>query len=125
MLIRPSSSRAKGHSVALEVLDAAARALRDDLDGVRVGEQIALLDGVGRVLLPGVLLVHGAEGGVDAAGRERGVGVVLRTLADREHVDAAFGELDRGAEAGAARSDNEHGGGDAAFRGGLAACCLR
>ena len=103
------------HAVALEVLDAAGGARGDDLDGVRVGEQVALLEGVGGVLLPAVVGVHRGERGVDAAGGERGVGVGLRALAEGEHVDAGFGELDRGAQARAAGADDEDGGGELAF----------
>ena len=68
------------HAVALEVVDAAGRARGDDLDRVRVGEQVALLERVGGVLLPAVVGVHGGEGGVDAAGGERGVRVGLGRL---------------------------------------------
>ena len=103
------------HAVALEVVDAPGGALGDDLDGARVGEEVALLEGVGGVLLPAVLGVHGGEGRVDAAGGERGVGVVLGALADREHVDAGLGELDRGAQAGSAGADHEDGRGDLAL----------
>ncbi len=94
--------------------------LRDDLDGVRVGQEVALLDRVGGVLLPAVVLVHGAERGVDAAGGERGVRILPRALADREHVDAPLGDLDRRAQAGAARADDEDGGGDLSFASGHA-----
>jgi hypothetical protein len=115
----------EGHAVALEVFDAAPGALGHDLDRVRVGEEVALLDGVGGVLLPGVLLVHRAEGGVDAAGREGGVGVVPGALADGEHVDAPLGELDGGAESAASGADDEHGGGDAALGRGVGGAALR
>lgn len=89
----------EGHAVALEVFDAAGRARGDDLDRVRVGEQVALLEGVGGVLLPTVVGVHRRQGRVDAAGRERGVRIGLGALAEGEHVDARFGEFDRGTEA--------------------------
>jgi len=100
------------HAVALEVLDAAGGARGDDLDRVRVREEVTLLQGVGGVLLPAVVGIHGGEGGVDAAGRERGVGVGLGSLAEGEHVDARLGELDRGAQTRSAGADHEHGRGD-------------
>ena len=56
-------------------------------DRVRVGEQVALLQRVGGVLLPAVLGVHRGEGGVDAAGRERGVRVGAGPLAEGKDVD--------------------------------------
>ena len=60
-----------------------------------VGQQIALLQRVRRVLLPAVLGIHGGQRRVDAAGSQSGVGVGLGPLADRKHVDAAFGQFDR------------------------------
>ena len=103
------------HAVAFEVLDAARGALGHDLHRARVGEQIALLERVGGVLLPGVLGIHGRQRRVDAAGGERGVGVSLRPLADREHVDPLLGEFDRGAQPGASRPDHQHGRRDPLF----------
>ena len=108
------------HAVALEVVDAAGRALGDDLDRARVGEQVALLEGVGGVLLPGVLGVHRGERRVDAAGGERRVGVRLGALADGEDVDARLGELDRRAQARTARADHEDGRGDLPLGSGAA-----
>lgn len=103
------------HAPALEVADAAFGALSDDLDRVRVGEQVALLDGVGRVLLPAVIRVHGAERRVDAAGGERGVRILPRAFADGEHVDTVFGDLDRRPQPGAAGADDEDRGGYLSF----------
>ena len=103
------------HAVALEVLDAAGCARGDDLDGVRVGEEVALLQRVGGVLLPAVVGVHRGEGRVDAACRERGVRVGLGALAQGEDVDAGLGEFDGGAQAGSAGADHEYGRGDLAL----------
>ena len=71
-----------------------------DLHRHRVRKQIALGEGVGRVLLPAVVDVHGGKGGVDAAGGKRGVGVGHRPLADDEDVDPELGEFDRRAQPG-------------------------
>ncbi len=103
------------HAIALEVLDAASGARGDDLDRVRVGEQVALLERVGGVLLPAVVGIHRGEGRVDAAGRERGVRVGLGPLAEGEHVDSRLGELDGGAQARSAGADHEDGRGDLAL----------
>ena len=70
----------EAHAVAFEVLDAASGALGHDLHRDRVGEQVALLERVGRVLLPGVLGIDGRERGIDAAGGERRMGVRLGRL---------------------------------------------
>ncbi|CNL35659.1 Uncharacterised protein [Mycobacterium tuberculosis] len=43
------------------------------------------------------------------------MGVLPQPLADGEHVDAVFGDLDRGAEPGASGTDHEDGGGDLSF----------
>jgi hypothetical protein len=56
------------HAVALEVVDAAGGALDDRLHDPGVGEQVALLERVGGVLLPAVLRVRRRQRGVDPAG---------------------------------------------------------
>jgi hypothetical protein len=48
-------------------------------------------------------------------GRERGVGVGLRALAEGEHVDARLGEFDGRAQARSAGADDEDGRGDLAL----------
>ena len=103
------------HAVALQVFDAASGARGDDLDSVRVGEQVALFERVGRMLLPAVVGIHRREGGVDAAGGEGGVRVRLRTLAEGDDVDAGFGEFDGCAKAGPTGADHEDGGGKLAL----------
>jgi hypothetical protein len=121
----------EGHAPALEILDAAGGVLGDDLDDRGIAEEVRLAQRVCGVLLPAVLRIDRAERGVDAAGGERGVRVVLATLADREHLHPALGELDRGAEAGAPGTDDQHGGGEEALAGGGVvarrdgACCIR
>ena len=90
-----------------EVLDRARRLPAQELDARGIGEPVALAQRVGRVLLPAVLGIHRPERGVDASGGEHGVGVVAPALADAEHLDTALGELDRRAQAGRARADDE------------------
>jgi hypothetical protein len=58
------------HAVALQVMDAPGRLLGDDLNGARMGEQVALLEGVGSVLLPAVLWIHRCQRRIDPAGRQ-------------------------------------------------------
>jgi hypothetical protein len=96
-------------------LDALGRILRDGFDDLGVREVVRLAQGVGGVLLPGVLRVHRAERGVDAARGEGRVRVVLATLAHREYLDAALRELDRHAQAGAAGADHEDRGSEKTF----------
>lgn len=105
----------EGHAPALEILDPLRGAAGDRLDDRGIREEVGLAEGVGGVLLPAVLGIHGAECGVDAAGCERGVGVMLAALADGEHLHAALRELDRGAQARAAGADDEDGGGEETF----------
>ena len=96
------------HPVALEVARCPARHPRvDGLHRARIGQQVALLERVGGVLLPRVLRIHGRERRVDPARGERRVRVGLGPLADGEHVDACLRELDRRAETGAAGPDDE------------------
>ena len=82
------------HAVPLQVVDALGGSLGDDLDGVWVRQEIALLDRVGGVLLPGVLGIHGCQRRVDAAGRERGVRVLRGPLADGEDLHPSLRQLD-------------------------------
>ena len=91
------------HAEAVQVLDPAGGALRDDLDGARVGQPIALLERVRGVLLPGVLRIECAQRCVDAACRERGVGVVAGPLPDCEDVDSLLAQLDRRPQSGSSR----------------------
>lgn len=107
------------HAVAFQVPDALLSPLGDDLHDVRVGQAVALPDGVRGVLLPGVLRVHGGQDRVDAPGGQGGVGVGLRPLADGEHVPPQLGQLDGGAQSRAPRADDEHLGADVTLLGGL------
>ncbi len=103
------------HAPALEVADATLGTLRHDLDGVRVGEQVALLDGVGCVLLPTVVGIHRAECRVDAAGGERRVRILPRSFPHGEHVHAVFGDLDRRPQTRPSSADDEDRGGYLSF----------
>jgi hypothetical protein len=58
------------------------------------------------MLLPRVLSVARAEGGVDAAGGEHGVRIELRPLTDQAHFDASLSGGYRGAPAGRPRADD-------------------
>ena len=71
-----------------------------DLHSPRVGEEVTLLEGVGEVLLPGVLGIYGPQGRVDAAGGEHGVGVVPQSLADDHDLDAGLVDGDCCPQAG-------------------------
>jgi hypothetical protein len=67
------------------------------------------------VLLPGVGGIHRAEGGVDPAGGQGGVGVRLGSLAEGQHVDTGFGQFDGGPQPRSAGADDEDGGGQLTF----------
>jgi hypothetical protein len=105
----------EGHPVAFEVFDAAGGVLGHDPDGLGVSQQIALLERVGRVLLPRVLRVHRRQRRVDAARGERGVRVHPRSFADREHADTTLGQLDGGPQARPSGADDEDGRRDLVF----------
>lgn len=86
------------HAVAFEVPDATSRALGHDLHRVRVGKQVALLEGVGRVLLPSVFGIDGRERGIDAARGEGSVGVRFGPLTHGEDIHPPLSEFNRGAQ---------------------------
>lgn len=100
------------HAPPFQIGDRLRGVFGDGLHRDRVGEQIALGDGVGGVLLPAVLGVHRGQCGVDPARGERGVRVGLGPLADHQHIDSVFGQFDRGAQPRTAGADDEHCGGD-------------
>ncbi len=99
----------KRHPVSLEVFDAACCTRGDNLHGVRVGQQVALFEGVGGVLLPGVFLVHRGEGRVDSTGGERGVGIRFVAFTDRENVDPLLREFDGRPQARTPGSNHKYG----------------
>jgi hypothetical protein len=80
---------------------------RHDLDHARVGEEIPVPQGVGEVLLPGVLRVDRPEGGVDPASREHGMSVVTTALADDDDLPAGLVTGDGRAQPGGAGADHE------------------
>ena len=98
---------------AHEIVDRRRRLAAEKLDRSRIGKPVRLAQRVRSVLLPAVVGIHRAERGVDAAGREDGVGVVAAALPDAQDLDAPFLELDRRAKTGRARADDEHADGGA------------
>jgi hypothetical protein len=104
------------HAVSFEVVDATGRARGDDPHRVRVGEEVALPERVGRVLQPAVVGIDGRECGVDTASREGCVCVRAGPFAHDEDIDPQLGELYRGAEPRPSRPDDEDRGGDPSLR---------
>ena len=102
-------------AVAHEVLDRGRRLTAEQLHGAGVGEPVGLAERVGGVMLPAVLGIHRREGGVDAAGGERGVRVVAPALADAQHLHTPLGQLDRGPQAGRPGADHQNCRGGAAL----------
>ena len=87
-----------------------------ELDHSGVGQEVAFPQRVGVVLLPGVLGVDGAEGGVDPPGGQDRVGVVAASLADDHDLAAGLVGGDRRAQAGSSRPDDQDVGDVAAKR---------
>ena len=85
----------EGHTPALQVRDRFRRTLGDHLHCLGIGEQVALGERVGRVLLPRVIRIHGGQRRVDAPGGQRGVRVCLRPLTDDKDADSLLREFDR------------------------------
>ena len=87
----------------LEFDDRLDRLAGQDLGRVLVDEVVAALDGVEHVPLP-VVLLEVAERGADAALRRAGVGAGGIHLREHRGVHARLGQLERGPQAGAART---------------------
>ena len=100
--------RANGHPHAVQLRDGGRRLPAHRLDDARVAEQVALPERVGGVLLPGVLGIAGAEGGVDAARGEHRVRVEPGPPPDDHHLAAGVVGRDRRPQPGRAGADDEH-----------------
>ncbi|MNV01825.1 hypothetical protein D3C71_920430 [compost metagenome] len=77
-----------------------------ELDRVLVAEPVGTLDRVVEVVVP-VVLAHVAERGAHAALGSDGVRTGREHLGEHGHVEAGTGELQRGAHAGAAGTDDD------------------
>ena len=100
---------AEGTPPVLHLVDDVDRLLAHDLHRVLVGEVVAPLDRVERVLFPRVVPAVGvvAQGGVDAALGRDGVGPDGMHLGDEGDV-VLVAEADRCPQPGQTASDNEH-----------------
>ena len=89
----------KWHAHAIEQIDDAGRGLAHRLDRRLVGEKIAAVDGVVKVLPGGIAFALQVLGGVDSALRADGMRALDRD--DGEEIDLAahFGDLDYGRKA--------------------------
>ncbi len=90
----------EGHAHAVEQIDDGGRGLAHGLDGSLVGEEVAAVDGVVKVLRGGVAFAFEILGGVDAALRAHGVRTLDRD--DGKQVDraAGLGDFDDRRESG-------------------------
>jgi hypothetical protein len=97
----------EGHAHAVEQVDDRRAHRGHGLDGRLVGEEVAAVDGVVKVLEDGVALALEVLGGVDAALRADRVRALDRD--DGEEVDGAagLGDLDDRGETGEASSDDD------------------
>jgi hypothetical protein len=84
------------------------RLARQELDGVWIAEEVALLQRIGEVLLPAILWIEGAESGVDAARGKHRMRVLAGPLADEHDVASGSVGRDSGAQAAAAGADHKH-----------------
>ena len=91
------------HAIVLELDDRGGRFLAHELDGVLVTQPVRTLDGVVEVKAP-VVLAHVAKRGGDAALRGHCVAAGRKYLGDAGSGQAGFGQSQRGAQPGAARS---------------------
>src|ERR1700752_3427715 len=105
----------EGHAPPLQIPDGFRRAFRHHPERLRVGEQIALGERVGRMLLPGVFRIHGGQRGIDAACGQCRMGVSLWPLAYDDARDSLFSEVDRGAQPGPSGPYHQDGGCDLLF----------
>ena len=90
----------EGHTHAVEQIDDAGRGLAHGFDGRLVGEEVAAIDGVVKVLRGGVAFALEILGGVDAALRANRVRALDGD--DGKQIDraAGFGDLDDRGESG-------------------------
>ena len=93
-------------AVILELVDGLGSLSCHVVDGVLVTEPVGALDRVVHVPAP-VVLVHVAEGGVDATLGGDGVASGREELGDTGRVEASLGETESGTETGATGTDDE------------------
>src|SRR5215469_945764 len=100
----------EGHAHAVEQVDDGWRSLAHGLDGRLVGEEVAAVDGVVKVLPGGVSLALEVLGGVDAALGAHGVRTLDRD--DGEEVDraAGLGDFDDRREPGESAANHDDSG---------------
>jgi hypothetical protein len=96
----------EGHAVVLELDDDFVGLAAHELDGVLVAQPVRPLDGVVHVPVP-VVLLGVAERGGHAALRGDGMRAGRENLGDDGRLEAGLGQLQRGAQAGAAGADDD------------------
>ena len=92
----------------LELADAIGRFLGVQLRHAPVVDVLAAAHRVGEMDLPVVAVVDVRESGGDAAFGHHGVRLAEQRLAHQTDLDTRRRRLDRGAQSGAARADDEH-----------------
>ncbi|MDT4860489.1 hypothetical protein FQZ97_950570 [compost metagenome] len=95
------------HAEVFELVHDLRRFPAHELDGVLVAQPVRALDGVVEVVVP-VVLAHVAERGADAALRGHGVRACGEHLGEHGHLEAGTRQLQRGAHAGAAGTDDDN-----------------
>src|SRR5690606_32147385 len=94
------------HAVVFEFDHRGGRFLAHELDRILVAEPVRALDRVVEMEAP-VVLAHVAERGADAALRRHRVAAGREHLGDAGGLQARLGEPERGAQARAARADDD------------------
>ena len=103
-------SAIEGHAHAIEQIDDGGRGFAHGLDGSLVGEEVAAVDGVVKVLRGGVAFALQVLGGVNAALRAHRVGTLDGDDRKQVHAAAGFGDLDNGGEPGQASANHDDSG---------------
>ena len=97
----------EGDAHAIEEIDDGRSFFAHALDERLIGEEIAAVDGVVKMLPGGVAFALLVLGGVDAALRADGMGTLYRNDGEEIDGDAGFGDANRGHEAGQTTANDD------------------
>ena len=100
-------SAVEGHAHAIEQVDDAGRGFAHGLDRRLVGEKVAAVNGVVKMLPGGVAFALEVLGGVDAALRADRVRALDGDDGEQVDVAAHFGDLDDGGESGQSAANHD------------------
>ena len=101
-------SAVEGHAHAVEQIDDARRGFAHGLDGRLVGQEVAAVNGVVKMLPGGIAFALEVLGGVDAALRADGVRTLHRDDGEQIDLPAHLGDLDDGGKSRQAAADHDN-----------------